>query len=230
MHLDYRFYVKFRSSELLKSFLERIKIKADDGEVYTLLEISEVFNTPEGLMRMMEPIGMAFDTVNASIEESFCFIHDNRKQYDFFKMLNQALATDILAHAEDDAVFISDLTDFDTDMAGDHIVYYLGGGSEGLKGCIVPDSEGLEHHEIEVSNFKEMLKYEKLSEEQRKKLLDLTGGSYPKNLMDPMKLFANIGMQDCLDEEDEDDEAELLRLAREWGLDISDVQGLIEKN
>ena len=46
-------------------------------------------------------------------------------------------------------------------MMGDHITYYLGtGGKQGIKKCIVEWPEGLSHHDIDISDFSEMLKYE----------------------------------------------------------------------
>ena len=137
MHLDYRFYVKFRNKELWRIFLEKVTIEASDGEEYNLLEISKVFNSPSGMMRIMEPVGMIFDTVTAVENEAFLFIHDHRKSFNFFKGLTDYLLDELKSFAEDDAVMIADLTDYDTDMMGDHIMYYLGGGEEGVKECIV---------------------------------------------------------------------------------------------
>ena len=82
---------------------------------------------------------------------------------------------------------IADVTDFDTDMMGDHIMYYLGGEGS-LERCIVEGREGLEHHEIELSDIANMLKYETLSNEQRNRLADITGGTYPKELMNSMRI------------------------------------------
>lgn len=188
MYLDYRAFVKFHSKEMWRIYLEKVTIEGSNGEEYNLFEISKVFNSPSDMLRIMEPIGMIFDTVTAVENEAFLFIHDHRKSFNYFKRLTYYLLDELRSLAEDDAVMIADLTDYDTDMMGDHIMYYLGGGEEGVKECIVEGPEGLDHHDIEISNFTEMLKYVTLSERQQQKLNDLTGGTYPSNLMDPMRL------------------------------------------
>ena len=188
MHLDYRCYIKFRDSDLWREKLEAISMEASDGEEYTLLEISKVFNSPRGMMRMMEPIGDVFDTVTAVENEAFCFIHDHRKSADFFVGLTEYIFGEIVNTAPDDFVMIVDITDYDTDMMGDHIFYYLGGNHQELKKCVVEGPEGLEHHDIEISNFAEMLKYETLTDAQKEKLQELTQGTYPTDLMDPLRM------------------------------------------
>ena len=57
----------------------------------------------------------------------------------------------------------------------------------------------MDHHDIEISNFAEMLKYVTLSKEQLQKLDDLTGGEYPTGLMDSMRMWSSMmaeGMND----------------------------------
>ena len=188
MHLDYRFYVKFRESSLLKEWLQNISIEAGDGIEYSLFEISKVFNSPSGMMKMMEPIGMIFDTVTAVDKEAFCFIHDHRKSFDFFMKLSEYLFDEVIRIAENDAVIIADVSNYDTDMMGDHIGYYLGGGAQNIKQCVVEGPVGLEQHEVEISNFNVMLKNENLTDDQKEKLQELTGGTFPENLMDSMRM------------------------------------------
>ena len=188
MRLDYRFYVKFREPSLLKEWLQNIAIEAADGIAYSLFEVSKVFNSPSGMMKMMEPIGMIFDTVTAVEKEAFCFIHDHRKSFDYFMKLSEYLFGEVIKIAENDAVIIADLNDYDTDMMGDHIGYYLGGGASNIKQCVLEGPEGLEQHEIEISNFNEMLKNEILTNAQKERLQALTGGTFPENLMDSMRM------------------------------------------
>jgi hypothetical protein len=168
--------------------LEAIAMETTNGEEYSLLEISKVFNNPRGMMRMTEPIGMIFDTVTAVEDEAFCFIHDHKKSYDFFVRFTKYLFDEINAVFPEDVVMIADLTDYDTDMMGDHICYYLGGGQSEVKQCIVEGPAGLEHHNTEISNFSEMLKFETLSAAQEERLRELTGGTYPKNLMNSLRI------------------------------------------
>ena len=53
---------------------------------------------------------------------------------------------------------------------------------------MLEEYEGLEHHEIEISNIKEMLKYEPLDDKQKRYMDQLVGDTYPENLMDSMRL------------------------------------------
>ena len=76
----------------------------------------------------------------------------------------------IIETAENDAIMIADITDFDDDSMGDQIIYYLGGGCSQIKHCTVEDYDGLNHHLIPISDFSEMLKFEKLSAYQKQKL------------------------------------------------------------
>lgn len=164
MHLDYRFFVKFRNKNLWKKCMECIAMETVSGEEFSLFEISKVFDIPHRMNEMMEPIGMIFDVVTASEDDSFCFIHDHKKTKDYFFRLTNYLFEEIIRIAGEDAIMIADLTDYDTDAFGDYIFYYLGGGKSEIKQCIV---DKMDHHDIELSDFIEMLKYESLTDNQK---------------------------------------------------------------
>ncbi len=186
MHLDFRFYVKFRNEDLWKTWHQNIVIEAVSGEEYSLLEIAKVFVRGADMRLLREPVGEIFDTVTSVKKEAFCYIHDHKKSYDFFTRLADYLFSEVMKIAENDAVMIADLTDYDTDMMGDHIRYYLGGGASAVKQCVVDGPEGLDHHEIEISDFSDMLQYENLSDAQKEMLTELTGNKYPKDLLNSM--------------------------------------------
>lgn len=205
---DMRIYIKFRDKESWRNCLQTITAEAD-GKEYTLLEISEVFkgmNAPEGMMRMLEPIGQIFDVVNADEDGMFCFIHDNTHSMEDMAIIVARIFGAVLVTAENDAVMIADITSYDNDEFGDKIYYYLGGGRDGIKKCTVEGLEGLQHHdEIEIADFSEMLKYETLTPDQKEYLQDLTGGEVPENLM--MNPLGDLGDMDFdPDGEDENDD------------------------
>lgn len=187
MHLDYRFYVKFRSKALWRDRMNAIAMETADGEEHTLLEISKVFSSMKEMHRILEPVGRIFDHVTAVEDDAFCFIHDNKKSFDFFSRFTEYLFEEIISVAGDDAVMIADLTDLDADGVGNQIWYYLGGGMEGIGQCLVEEDEGLAQHiAVEISDFAQMLASEQLTQAQKKQLLELTGGEYPTNLMNAL--------------------------------------------
>ena len=209
---DMRIYIKFRDKDTWNRCLQTITAEAD-GKEYTLLEIAEVFKnmyTPGGMERMFEPIGQIFDVVNADEDGLFCFIHDNTHSMEDMARIAARIFGVIFVMAENDAVMISDFTSYDDDSFGDHIHYYLGGGRDGIKKCIVEGPEGMQHHnEIEIADFNEMLKYETLTDDQKAYLQELTGGEVPKNLM--MNPFGDLNDMDVdpdgdYDEDDDDED------------------------
>lgn len=183
MHTDYRFYVKFRNGELWEKWLEAIEIEATNCEVYSLSEIANVHRSPALFVEQMnQPIGLIFEAVISTKKGSYCFIHDYKKSVGFFERLTDYLFGEIIKIAENDAVIIADLTDFDTDDMGDHITYYLGGGKDNIRSCVVEGPDGLCHHDIVIADFEKILKYEDLSDAQKGKIKELTGGVIPKAL------------------------------------------------
>ncbi len=164
MHLDYRFYAKIvNNTDQWRDVMNNITIEALDGEEYTLWEISKQI-----LWHVEDQAGMIFDTVTADEDEAYIYIHDYLKSESFFERLTQYLAKEVIDVAGDNAYIIADLTDYDTDMMGDRLFYYLGGGE--IREGRVEGPKGLDHHDIEISNFKKMLKYETLSSSEQKKL------------------------------------------------------------
>lgn len=169
MHLDYRFFVIFKTSNQWKHSLKKIAIEATNGEEYNLFEISRVFNNSNLMNQLFDPIGDIFDTVTAVEDKAFCYIHDHLKSESFFNRLTDYLFTEII-EVTDEAIMIADLTDYDTDMMGDHITYYLGGGKHAIKKCIVEGSEGLSHHDIDISDLSKMLKHETLTQAEQQRI------------------------------------------------------------
>ena len=186
--LDYRCYFKFSRPDLWKKAMQAISIEAANKEEYTLLEVSKVFSSLSNLAKLREPIGEIFDTVTAVEDESFCFIHDHRKSYDYFVNLIKYIFEKIICIANDEVVFIADITDYSTDTFGDHLYYYCGGDSSELQYHLIEGSVGLDYHEIEISNVKEMLKNANLSDKQQEYLKLHCGNNYPKNLMDSLRI------------------------------------------
>lgn len=201
---DMRIYIKFRDKDTWNKCLQTITAEAD-GKEYTLLEISEVFkgmNTPDGMMRVFEPVGQIFDVVNADEDGLFCFIHDNAHSLEEMAGTAARIFGTILVLAENSAAVIADITSYDDDSFGNMIRYYLGGGKDGVKECSVNGPEGMRHHdETVIADFNEMLKYELLTDAQKAYLRDLTGGEVPENLM--MYPFADIDDDSNNDDSDE---------------------------
>ncbi len=189
MSTDYRCFIKFESPEIWRDIMNTLEFEAFDGEVFSLLEISKVFNTSKGMMQINDPIGLIFDTVTAVEKEAFLFIHDKNQSAKYFKSLSEYIFSEVVSKAENKALFIADLTDYSDDMVGDRIFYYCGGENAELCECAVEGPDGLDHHRIELSNVKEMLKYEPLSDEQKEYIDKLNGENPPKRLMNSMRLF-----------------------------------------
>ena len=89
------------------------------------------------------------------------------KSADFFIWLTEYIFNEIVNTASNDFVITVDITNYDTDMVWDHIFYYFGGDHQELQKCVVEGPESLKHHDIEISNFAEMLKYETLTDAQK---------------------------------------------------------------
>ncbi len=206
---DMRIYIKFRDKDTWNRCLQTITAEAD-GKEYTLLEISEVFkgmNTPDGMMRVFEPVGQIFDVVNADEDGLFCFIHDNAHSLEEMTGTAARIFGTILVLAENGAAVIADITSYDDDSFGNMIRYYLGGGKDGVKECSVNGPEGMRHHdETVIADFNEMLKYETLTDTQKAYLQDLTGGEVPDNLMmNPLGNISDDGYDEQGDEYQDDD-------------------------
>ena len=169
MHLDYRFYVKFGEYDLWDSCMNRIAIETADGEEYSLAEIARVFRSPGMFMTHLsqkDSIADIFDDIKMDGEALTCQIHDHCKSFDFFVGLTEYMMREIARACGDNAAAIADITNFDNDSFGDHIFYYLGG-ENGIGQYVVEGPAGLEHHDVEISDFASMLP---LSSEQQKAL------------------------------------------------------------
>lgn len=168
MHLDYRCFIKFKDSLHLKEGLKKIEIGACDENVYSLYEISKVFSDPKQMMRMIEePIGDIFDTVATDEKIGFCFVHDHKKSFSFFKELTAYFYETLTNQIGSDFIIVADITDYDDDSFGNHIFYYLGANNE-IKKIVVEGLEGLMlHNETEISEMVKILKEYPISDNEK---------------------------------------------------------------
>lgn len=98
-----------------------------------------------------EPTGDIFDTVSSDKDIGFCFIHDHKKSYNFFKALTGYMHETLFASIGNNFVVVADVTDYDDDSFGNHIFYFLGAGNE-VKSLVAEGPEGLEMHE-DINGF-----------------------------------------------------------------------------
>lgn len=168
MHLDYRCFIRVDDPSLLNHALKKIELEASDGNVYSLAQIAEVFSDIEQIMKItQEPIGDIFDTVSSDKELGFCFIHDHRKSFDFFKALTDYIHETLIASIGNNFIIVADVTNYDDDSFGNHIFYSLGEGKE-VKSLVIEGPEGLEmHEENEVSELLSILKNYNISETEK---------------------------------------------------------------
>lgn len=169
MYLDYRCFIKVSDPSILYDVLKKIELEAIDGNIYSLEEISEVFSDINQMMRMaQEPIGDIFDTVAADKNIGFCFIHDHRKSFEFFKGLTEYIYEAFTDCIGNKFVIVADVTNYDDDSFGNCIFYYLGDGNS-IKMLEINGPDGLAmHEENEISELLHILKDHHLSEIESK--------------------------------------------------------------
>ncbi len=189
MNIDFRLYAKFRNEQICEDTLSKITVVYDEDEECSLLDIAKAFRTSNMMTLLSEhdPMVYAFDTVTAPEGESFCFVHNVYGSEQEALLALAVLGRAIIELAEDDVALIIDMTDYDNEYFGNHIMYYLGGELDEVKQYTVRGLAGSSHHEIEISDFNKMLKDADLSYSQKKYLRDIAPEPHPTELMNSMK-------------------------------------------
>ncbi len=189
MNIDFRLYAKFRNEQICTDTLSKITVIYDEDEECSLLDIAKAFRTSElmTLLSKHDPMVYAFDTVTAPEGESFCFVHNVYGSEQEALLALAVFGRAIIELAEDDVALIIDMTDYDNEYFGDHIMYYLGGELDEVKQYTVRGVAGSSHHGIEISDFNKMLKDAGLSPAQKRYLKEIAPEPHPTDLMDSMK-------------------------------------------
>lgn len=166
--MDYRCFIRVNDPTLLNKGLQKIELEASDGNVYSLSQIADIFSDIEQIMRItQEPIGDIFDTVSSDNEIGFCFIHDHKKSFNFFKALTDYIQETLFASIGNNFAIVADITNYDDNSFGNHIFYSFGTSDE-IRSLVVEGPEGLEmHEENEVSELLRILKKYNITETEK---------------------------------------------------------------
>ena len=215
MNIDFRLYAKFRNEQICTDTLSKITVIYDEDEECSLLDIAKAFRTSE-LMKLLskhDPMVYAFDTVTAPEGESFCFVHNVYGSEQEALLALAVFGRAIIELAEDDVALIIDMTDYDNEYFGNHIMYYLGGELDEVKQYTVRGVAGSSHHGIEISDFNKMLRGADITPAQQRYLKEIAPEPHPTDLMDSHKWWSkkkhfgahiNNTYDDEYDNDDED--------------------------
>ena len=124
MNIDFRLYAKFRNEQKCTDTLSKITVIYDEDEECSLLDIAKAFRTSDlmTLLSKHDPMVYAFDTVTAPEGESFCFVHNVYGSEQEALLALAVFGRAIIELAEDDVALIIDMTDYDNEYFGDHIM------------------------------------------------------------------------------------------------------------
>lgn len=148
MHESYRCYIKTKDVKSLQKALKKIEMEASTGEVFNLYEISQI-----EMSQSLEPIGQIFEEADLYESQCVCTVFDHHRPYEHFVALTEYFFENLHENAGNDFVLIADISNYDYDESGDHILYYLTDG-DSLKKMVIEGNKGFKLHcDVHISEI-----------------------------------------------------------------------------